>query len=99
MDNTNNTYTPPSADQIKVAAMNQGCTPEGAQTVVEIVREYPDLNTDEVIAEVASAKGKDDKDTITGKLFKKAENEKDKPVKAVKPNNAPLPGTPEYNNR
>lgn len=100
MDTTNNTYQPPSKDQVIVAAMNQGCTEEGANTVFEITREYPALDLQDVIKEVAGSKSNSDKDAITGKLFKKAESDKNKPAaKAVQPNNAPQPGTPEYNHR
>ena len=98
MDNTNNTYTPASKDQVIVAAMNKGCTEQGANTVFEITREYPNLDLQDVIKEVAGSKG-GDKDAITGKLFKDAERNKDKPAKAIKPSNAPQVGTKDYTHR
>ena len=56
MDNTNNTYTPPSEDQIIVAAMSQGCTELGAQKVAKMVRDDPKLDLREVIKKVAASK-------------------------------------------
>jgi len=88
----------PTEDQIRVAAMNGGATAAGSKVVAEIVAEYPALDLNEVIAEVAGSKGKDDKDEIVNKLFKKAEKDKDKPAPRLQANTAPLPGTKEYNN-
>jgi hypothetical protein len=74
MDNTNNTYTPASADQIHVSAMNKGCTEEGAKLVVEILTENPYLDSEAVIKEVAGAKTSD-KDEVVAKVTKKAESD------------------------
>lgn len=103
MSSSDNKFTPPSEDQIKVAAMNKGCTPDGANTVAEIVSEYPDLDLQEVIGEVAGSKS-NDKNQIVGKLFKdyekgkKGKAEQAALKEAGKVNNAAQPGTPEYNN-
>jgi len=102
MDNTNNTYQPPSKDQIIVHAMNQGCTEEGANAVFEISREYPALDLQQVIKEVAGNKGKFDKDETVGKLFKQAESDKNKKKEEDKPlqqSNAPQPATKDYTHR
>ena len=99
MDNTNNTYVPPSKDQILVSAMNKGCTEDGANIVYDIVSEYPQLDLQDVIKEVAAAKGKDDKNSITGKLFNKAESDKKAETKVVQQSNAPQPATKGYTHR
>ena len=54
MGNTNNTYTPPSEDQIKVAAISKGCTEDGANKVAAMVAADPTLDLQEVIKEVAA---------------------------------------------
>jgi hypothetical protein len=77
MDNTNNTYTPASADQIHVSAMNKGCTEDGAKLVVEILTENPYLDSEAVIKEVAGAKTSD-KDEVVAKVTKKAESDNSK---------------------
>lgn len=66
--------TGPSSDQIHVAAMNQGCTEEGAKIVAEILSENPYLDSEEVITEVAGGKSSD-KDEVVAKVTKKAEQE------------------------
>jgi hypothetical protein len=102
MASPDNTYTPPSGDQVKIAAMNKGCTAEGADMVAEIVAEYPDFDLQEVIGEVAGSKS-DDKNQVIGKLVKdyekgkKGKAEEAAMREAAKKNNAAQPGTKEYN--
>jgi hypothetical protein len=101
MDNTNNTFTPASADQIHVAAMNKGCTDEGAKLVVEILSENPYLDSEAVIKEVAGAKSSD-KDDVIAKVTKKAEKEDKEEVTglaAAMRNNAPEVATKDYTHR
>lgn len=99
MDNTNNTFTPASADQIHVAAMNKGCTDEGAKLVVEILTENPYLDSEAVIKEVAGAKTSD-KDEVIAKVTKKAEaDDKKKEEPSSLRGNAPEPATKEYTHR
>jgi flagellar motor switch protein FliG len=94
----------PSEDQIRIHAMNGGCTEEGSKVVAEIASEYPELDLQEVIKEVAGGKS-GDKDQIVGKMFKSAESnkgvnkaEQEAMKEAAKKNNAPLPATKAYNN-
>ena len=64
----------PSADQIHVAAMSQGCTEEGAKMVVEILQENQFLDSEAVIKEVAGGKTSD-KNEVIAKVTKQAEKE------------------------
>ena len=75
--------TGPTADQIHVAAMSQGCTEEGAKMVVEILTENRYLDSDAVIKEVAGGKTSD-KDEVIGKVTKQAEKEAEKETEKEK---------------